>query len=101
MNQGEVADMFGIDRTTVSKLVKRRHEFLEFGEEMAIEATVAAERALYDNPVPAKRTKTDSLGEFFKKFNNHARNRMERKPLKYGRSMFNTIFSHENWRGVY
>ena len=90
MNQGEVADMFGIDRTTVSKLVKRRHEFLEFGEEMAIEAAVAAERALYENPVPSKRFKaTDTLGEFYKKF--HAKNRipvMERKPSKYGRFRF-------------
>ena len=29
MNQGQIADMFGIDRTTVSKLLKRKHEYLD------------------------------------------------------------------------
>ncbi|XP_076091646.1 uncharacterized protein LOC143063399 isoform X1 [Mytilus galloprovincialis] len=29
ITQGEIAQMFGIDRTTVSKILKRRHEFLE------------------------------------------------------------------------
>lgn len=29
ITQGEIAQMFGIDRTTVSKILKRRHKFLE------------------------------------------------------------------------
>ena len=98
MNQGEVADMFGIDRTTVSKLVKRRHEFLEYGEEMAIEAAVAAERALYENPTQAKRfkatvaTATDNFGELYRKF--QAKKRipvMERKPTKFGRCHYENV----------
>ncbi|XP_062608586.1 uncharacterized protein LOC134270361 [Saccostrea cucullata] len=33
MTQGEIAQMFGIDRTTVSKILKRRREYLDLGPE--------------------------------------------------------------------
>ena len=39
MNQGEIADMFGIDRTTVSKLLKRKHEYLDATDESMLEAS--------------------------------------------------------------
>ena len=39
MNQGEIADMFGIDRTTVSKLLKRKHEYLDAQDEILLEST--------------------------------------------------------------
>ena len=39
MNQGEIADMFGIDRTTVSKLLKRKHEYLDAQDEIMLEST--------------------------------------------------------------
>lgn len=76
MNQGEIADIFGIDRTTVSKLVKRKYDFIDTEEETSLETAA----------VPAsKRNKTDSLGVFFKKFKDHERHKARGKSIKPGK----------------
>ena len=48
ITQGEIAQMFGIDRTTVSKILKRRHKFLEESQSST------------DSCSPPKSSKTDN-----------------------------------------
>lgn len=51
ITQGDIAQMFGIDRTTVSKILKRRHKFLEESKE-GIQET---------ETIPPKITKLDDV----------------------------------------